>query len=120
MLVIKTKNVILDSLSLSSIYMAILALNCYSNVYMLRVCQAPLAQLQWRMKNEAINSTAVILCLLVKYKKVSAEIVLSNTRDLGTLSFSIITITFCRDFGTHELRSMKIYLIQRENDFIVL
>lgn len=46
MLVIKTKNVILDSLSLSSIYMAILALNCYSYVYMLRVCQAPLAQLQ--------------------------------------------------------------------------
>lgn len=46
MLVIKTQNVILDSLSLSSIYMAMFVLNCYSNVYMLRVCQAPLAQLQ--------------------------------------------------------------------------
>lgn len=72
------------------------------------------------MKNEAINSTAVIPCLWVKYKKVSAEIVLSIPSDLGTLSFSIITITFYRDFGTHQLPSMKIFLIQRENDAAVL
>ena len=72
------------------------------------------------MKNEAINSTAVIPCLLVKYKKVSAEIVLSTTSDLGTLSFSIITITLCRNFGTDQLLSMKIFLIQRENDAAVL